>query len=84
MRVGLRDAPFSSRGLKTCLWHRGKGDIKDLNSDTEQLFLNIDKTSFGFTAITKHTDKVKKQIPNIIVERPTIEDIMLSNIKGGQ
>ena len=61
-----------------------KGDIKDLNSDTEQLFLNIDKTSFGFTAITKHTDKVKKQIPNIIVERPTIEDIMLSNIKGGQ
>lgn len=27
-----------------------KGDIKDLNSDTEQLFLNIDKTSFGFTA----------------------------------
>ena len=29
-----------------------KGDIKDLNSDTEQLFLNIDKTSFGFTAIT--------------------------------
>lgn len=61
-----------------------KGDIKDLNSDIEQLFLNIDKTSFGFTAITKHTDKVKKQIPNIIVERPTIEDIMLSNIKGGQ
>ena len=61
-----------------------KGDIKDLNSDTEQLFLNIDKTSFGFTAITKHADKVKKQIPNIIVERPTIEDIMLSNIKGGQ
>ena len=61
-----------------------KGDIKDLNSDTEQLFLNIDKTSFGFTAITKHTDKVKKHIPNIIVERPTIEDIMLSNIKGGQ
>lgn len=61
-----------------------KGDIKDLNSDTEQLFLNIDKTSFGFTAITKHTDIVKKHIPNIIVERPTIEDIMLSNIKGGQ
>ena len=61
-----------------------KGDIKDLNSDTEQLFLNIDKTSFGLTAITKHTDKVKKHIPNIIVERPTIEDIMLSNIKGGQ
>ena len=61
-----------------------KGDIKDLNSDTEQLFLNIDKTSFGFTAITKHTDKVKMHIPNIIVERPTIEDIMLSNIKGGQ
>ena len=59
-----------------------KGDIKDLPADTEPLFLKIDKTSFGFTAITKHTDQVKKLMPNTIIERPTIEEIMLSNIKG--
>lgn len=61
-----------------------KGDIKDLRTDTEKLFMNIDKTIFGFTAITKYADKVRKIMPDSIIERPTIEDIMLCNIKGGK
>lgn len=61
-----------------------KGDIKDLHIDTEKLFMNIDKTIFGFTAITKYADKVRKIMPNSIIERPTIEDIMLCNVKGGK
>lgn len=61
-----------------------KGDIKDLHIDTEKLLMNIDRTIFGFTAITKYADKVKKIMPDSIIERPTIEDIMLCNVKGGK
>ncbi len=61
-----------------------KGDIKDLDTDTEKLFMNMDKTVFGFTAITKYADEVRKAMPDSIIERPAIEDIMLCNIKGGR
>lgn len=61
-----------------------KGDTKDLHTDTEKLFMNIDKTIFGFTAITKYADKVREIMPDSIIERPTIEDIMLCNVKGGK
>ena len=37
-----------------------KGDIKDLNIEMEKLFMNIDKTIFGFTAITKYADEIKE------------------------
>lgn len=60
-----------------------KGDIADLCPDTEKLLMNIDKTPFGFTAITKYTDEIKKRMPDCMLERPSIEDIMLCNIKGG-
>lgn len=61
-----------------------KGDKRDLNKDTEKLFLNIEKSNFGFTAITKNADEVRRAIPDSIMERPVIEDIMLCNIKGGK
>lgn len=61
-----------------------KGDRKDLHADMEKLLINIDKTIFGFTAITKYADKVRSIAPDSIIERPTIEDIMLCNVKGGK
>lgn len=60
-----------------------KGDIADLCPDTEKLLMNIDKTPFGFTAITKYADDLRKRMPDCMLERPSIEDIMLCNIKGG-
>ena len=60
-----------------------KGDVADLCPDTEKLLMNIDKTPFGFTAITKYADDLRKLMPDCMLERPSIEDIMLSNIKGG-
>lgn len=60
-----------------------KGDVEDLCPDTEKLLMNIDKTPFGFTAITKYADDLRKLMPDCMLERPSIEDIMLSNIKGG-
>jgi len=61
-----------------------KGDIKALNKDTRKLFLSISETKFGFTGITTQTSAVQKSMPNVVVERCTIEDIMLANIAGGK
>lgn len=59
-----------------------KGDSGALTTDTRKLFLSISETDFGFTGITKQISEVRSYIPNIMVERPTIEDIMLGNIGG--
>jgi len=61
-----------------------KDDIRNLNNNTREFFVKINETSFGFTGITKQADKVKKIFKDAVIERATIEDIMLANIKGGQ
>lgn len=61
-----------------------KGDTKDLNQENRKLFQNIKTTDFGFTGITNQIKKVQECLPEIVVERPTIEDIMLGNIEGGR
>ena len=57
-----------------------KGDKKLLTENIRQLFLNITETAFGFTGVTKHASKVQSYLPDVITERPTIEDIMLANL----
>lgn len=59
-----------------------KGDTQELNADIRKLFLSIKTTDFGFTGITNQIAKVQEYISNIVIERPTIEDIMLGNIGG--
>lgn len=61
-----------------------KGDIRALTPDIRKLFLNISETAFGFTGITKQAAEVQRLMSDAIVERPTIEDIMLGNIEGGK
>lgn len=61
-----------------------KGDKKYLNEETRKLFLNIQESSFGFIGLTKQLDLVQKSMSNILVERPSIEDIMLGYIEGGK
>ena len=58
-----------------------KGDAKLLTSDMRKLFLNVTETTFGFTGITKHAAEIQTVLSDTIVERPTIEDIMLANIE---
>ena len=60
-----------------------KGDVRALTADVRRLFLNISETAFGFTGVTKQVAEVQRYVPDAMVERPTIEDIMLGNIKGG-
>lgn len=61
-----------------------KGDTRDLNEENRKLFQNIKTTNFGFTGITNQIKKVQECLPEIVIERPTIEDIMLDNIEGGK
>lgn len=61
-----------------------KGDNKALNDNSRNLFLNIQTTNFGFSGVTNRHLEVQKSIPDILAERPTLEDIMLAHIKGGQ
>lgn len=61
-----------------------KGDIKDLNQENKKLFKSIKVTDFGFTGITNQIEKVQECLQGIVVERTTIEDIMLANIEGGR
>ena len=59
-----------------------KGDKKLLTENIRQLFLNITETAFGFTGVTRHATRVQSYLPDVITERPTIEDIMLANLGG--
>lgn len=58
-----------------------KGDIKHLTDETRNLFLNIQETEFGFSGITNQLSKVQKNLHDILIERATIEDIMLGYIE---
>lgn len=61
-----------------------KGDVRYLNAETRKLFLSTTETAFGFSGITKKISEVQRLIPDVVVERPTIEDIMLGSIEGGK
>ena len=61
-----------------------KGDIGQLTDDMRKCFLNISETAFGFTGITKQATEIQRYFSDIIIERPTIEDIMLANIGGNK
>ena len=55
-----------------------------MDENIRKLFLRISETAYGFTGITQKVSEVQQYIPDIIIERPTIEDIMLGNIEGGK
>ena len=61
--------------------HIVKGDKKALSEENKNLFIEIEKTSFSFVGLTNKLDEVRKAIPDIVVERVSVEDIMLAYLK---
>lgn len=57
-----------------------KGDKKELNDLTRKMFLTLHETEYGFSGLTDDKASVRQQMKNVLIERPTIEDIMLSYI----
>jgi len=60
-----------------------KGDIKALNAENRNLFLSVRANEFGFTGITDKLAEVRRSIPDVLAEKPSIEDIMLGYIERG-
>jgi len=60
-----------------------KGDNSLINEHSTKLFLRLRQTPFGFQGITNKVDQVCEQMKDIIIERPTIEDVMLAYVKEG-
>ncbi|PAQ15404.1 sodium ABC transporter ATP-binding protein [Bacillaceae bacterium SAOS 7] len=61
-----------------------KGDSRTLTDELAPLFLKIEKTNFGFKGVTNQLMEVRRKMPDILVERPTIEDIMLAYVEKGK
>lgn len=57
-----------------------KGDLKDLSPETRKLFLNVHETQYGFTGITNNVNEIQRTLKNILIEKASIEDIMLGYI----
>ena len=57
-----------------------KAGRKSLSPSVRPLLINITENAYGFTAITKEAAAVRKMVPDALMERPSIEDIMLCHI----
>ncbi|WBW95781.1 ABC transporter ATP-binding protein [Oceanirhabdus sp. W0125-5] len=59
-----------------------KGDKKMLNTHTRKLFLALNETEYCFEGVTNNKNAVREQMNGVLIERPSIENIMLSYIGG--
>lgn len=65
-------------------WRIVKGDRAKLDTENRELLFGLEETAYGFTGITKQPDRVLTAMPDAILERPSIEDIMLAHINTRQ
>lgn len=61
-----------------------KGDHRMLNDHTRQLFINLRETEYGFEGVTNKKSQVREQMKGVLIERPTIENIMLAYVGGNE
>ena len=61
-----------------------KGDLRALNDSVLPLLSSLSRTAFGFTAVTDRPEEIRRAMPDALLERASIDDIMLSNIEGGK
>ena len=59
-----------------------KGNAALLSEQNRKHIESLKITPYGFTGITGHVTEVKKEMPDILLEKATIEDIMLAYIGG--
>lgn len=62
-----------------------KGGKEILNSDTKKLFVGIRENNYGFEALTDDINGVRGAFKDkVIIEKPSLDDIMVYTIKGGR
>ncbi len=58
-----------------------KGGNRNLNDRNKQFFLSLQQTQYGFVGVTDKAGEIKKSMPDCLLERPSIEDIMLAFVE---
>lgn len=62
-----------------------KGEKKYLDSEMRQDLLGLRESSFGFEALTRDAAKIRRRFNDaVLIERPTLEEIMLYTIRGNK
>ncbi len=61
-----------------------KGDKIALDDHTRKLFIRLQETRYGFEGVTNQKSAVRQQMKGVLIERPTIEDIMLAYVGGDE
>ncbi len=61
-----------------------KGDKMALDDNTRKLFISLHETRYGFEGVTNQKSAVRQQMKGVLIERPTIEDIMLAYVGGDE
>jgi len=59
-----------------------KGNTAALNDQNKKLIRGLMVSAFGFTGITDRVPEIKKEMPDVLLEKATMEDIMLAYIGG--
>ncbi len=59
-----------------------KGKRTEMTEECRKLFLSLSETDYGFEGITKNAAQIKRFCPSAVVERATLEDIMLAYVGG--
>ena len=59
-----------------------KGNTAALTEQNKKLIRGLRVSAFGFTGITDQVPEIKKEMPDVLLEKATIEDIMLAYIGG--
>jgi ABC-2 type transport system ATP-binding protein len=52
-----------------------------LNEHTRQMFLTLRETKYGFEGLTNNKPALQRRMDNVIIERPTVEEIMLGYVR---
>ena len=58
-----------------------KGSAEKLNSDTRKMFFAQKKVHLILRELQKQASVVMECMQDVLIERPTIEDIMLANVE---
>ena len=60
-----------------------KGGNDLLNSESRKEFIGLRETNVGFEGLTQKEDKLRKILgSDLIIEKPTLEDIMVYSVRG--
>ncbi|MBP2031366.1 ABC-2 type transport system ATP-binding protein [Clostridium algifaecis] len=62
-----------------------KGDNSLLTEEIENKFIGVQKNSFGFEGLTDCTEDIEKKFENkVLIEKASLEDIMVYTVRGNR